>query len=848
MTDFTFDRARANSAHLAIKRANDRNPVTWAEDIDSGLAGKDQATVNVEVDEGVELNRTKIDTIEHLTRDLSVVAGENAWRDYDAPAKVGLTLIQGIHVTPAGNENYKKSVTINARANPRDPATSYTVVARVDKTLALEMYRVWESEGAHWQGNYWTPTSHSDAKYNYYRVTGWDDDDTETYKVQELSSGHERTKYSGIVDGEMRELDALPDISNFQVDDLIVVSGETYIARAAPGSNQFAGVNAGAHDHLSATTNSHAGAIPIYGQFTSDPDNAIAGVVAHSVVQLQILMKKSSYEAAKGSAIADADKITVVISAGSPSKTDTLTMVRLPGNDYTDDGVDYVVFEYVDNDGDLNYWRIDDGTSWVMRVFKGSNTNTPLLVHDDNLKHWVLFHFEDEVRLDAEISANKGRIETLAEKEEQLQHELDTKLAAFAKHQESIMDTLPDPSSAGVPEFVYIPKLWTPSQGPNDRKRTIAYEAAEYQLTTGKVNKATLRMGRADIPAYNFNGNNRAADKLHGFISRRNRLPQRRPFELQDIGESLHNPVGGAIVAVYSTPVGQFRGNDQVGDEIFLWLKRDVWNTWNTGDNIGTHILRMTDADGGTHDYLMDRANYPGNLEQAIEIGGVTYFERYSSREVPQGQSAPNIDWLKNLDYSDPDKLIVDVEFRTYNNQSILWLGGSAKGWTWLDPDKIPVGDARIQTIADHTINKGDLIASMTQGSNNLRDQSWTLNGTPRGIEGSSTSGGSNYFSHYLDFSLAEFLQASRDGSSGIIIEVERGSKVITSTFLPFSEARGDTNFHLVGIWRTDGSLVNNQHIQGEFRANGGFIRFAIGCNQTDGDSTVKVYRTGRPS
>jgi len=847
MPIFSLARALASRVHTSLKRANNNNPVTWAEDIDSGFAGKDQHTLNVEVDDDIELNKTKIDTLDHLTRDLSIVAAENAWADYNDPAKVGVTLIRGIHVTPNGNETYTASVTINARA-PQASPTSWTVVARIDKTLPLASYRVWEDEGGHWQGNAWTPTSHSDAKYNYYRVHGWDDEDTITYKLQELTAGHERTKYSGIVDGEMRELSALPDTDNFEVNDIVVVEGETYIARAAPGSNQFAGVNAGAHDHLSATTNSHAGAIPIYGQFTSDPDNAIAGVVAHTIGLLQILIKKSSYEAAKGSAIADADKITVVISAGSPSKTDTLTMVRLPGNDYSDDGVDYVVFEYADNDGDLNYWRIDDGTSWVMRVFKGSNTNTPLLVHDDNLLHWVLFHFEDEVRLDAEISANKGRIETLAEKEAQLQHELDTRLAAFAKHQEEILDELPDPNDAGSPEFVYIPKLWTPSQGPSGRKRNIPYEAAEYQLTTGTANRAKLRMGQVAVPPYSFGGATRSSDKVQGFFSRANRLPQRRPFPSVDVGESLHNPLGGAIAAVYATPVGQFRGDDRVGDEIFLWIKRHVWNTWNTGDDIGTHVLRMIDADGGNHDYLMDRANYPGYQEQEIIIGGVTYVERYASREVPQGWSAPNVDWLRNLDYTDPDATIVEIEFRTYNNASVLWLGGSAKGWTWLDPDKIPIGDARIQTIANHTVNKGDLIASLTKGSNNLVNQSWSLNGTPRGVTATEIGGGENYFSRYLDFEMGEFLQVSRDGSSGLVIEVERGGNVITSSYVPFTEAKGDTNWHNVGIWRVDGTLVNNQHIQAKFISDSGKIRFAIGCNQTDNDSTIKVYRTGKPS
>ncbi|MCY3878616.1 MAG: hypothetical protein OXF74_05475, partial [Rhodobacteraceae bacterium] len=67
------------------------------------------------------------------------------------------------------------------------------------------------------------------------------------------------------------------------------------------------------------------------------------------------------------------------------------------------DGVDYLVFEYADNDGDLNYWRQPDNTAWTMRVFEGTGTTTPLLVHQDGVKHWVLYHFDDETRLDAEV-------------------------------------------------------------------------------------------------------------------------------------------------------------------------------------------------------------------------------------------------------------------------------------------------------------------------------------------------------------------------------------------------------------------------------------------------------------
>lgn len=199
------------------------------------------------------------------------------------------------------------------------------------------------------------------------------------------------------------ELAALPAVDNYLLNDIISVGGETYILREATGTNEFAGSVAGHHDHVSATTNSHAGAIPIYGQFTSDPDNAIAGVIAHTIGQLQILIKQSAYETAKGSPVAAADKITALISAGSPSKTDTITLARLASHDYSDDGVDYIVFQYADNDGDLNFWRIAEGTAWTMRVFEGTGTNTPLLIHADNLKHWVLYHYDDETRLDAEV-------------------------------------------------------------------------------------------------------------------------------------------------------------------------------------------------------------------------------------------------------------------------------------------------------------------------------------------------------------------------------------------------------------------------------------------------------------
>ena len=222
------------------------------------------------------------------------------------------------------------------------------------------------------------------------------------------------------------ELSALPtDLSKYALGDIVAVDGETHIVRAAAGTNTFAGTVAGAHDHLSATTNSHAGAIAIYGQFTSNPDNAIAGVVAHTIGELQLLIKKSSYETAKGSAVADSDKITALISAGNPSKTDTITLSRKSGNDYSDDGIDYLVFEYADNDGDLNYWRVPDGTAWTMRVFEGTGTTTPLLVHQDGVKHWVLYHFEDETRLDAEVqrladelgvnAGNQGELASIVE-------------------------------------------------------------------------------------------------------------------------------------------------------------------------------------------------------------------------------------------------------------------------------------------------------------------------------------------------------------------------------------------------------------------------------------------------
>ena len=390
----------------ALKGQTPNVPVTFADQIqtDQDVDGNnDQGSVNARDKRVSDEILAQVDTLEHLTRDLQIVDAENAWTDFTDTSKVALTVVRGLHTAPTGNETYAATAEITGRADPTANPTTFEVIARIADGEDLADYRVYEDEGGHWQGNVWTPTGVTTTGFRYFRVHGWGDDHTTTYKVQKLTTAHERTRYTGIVDGELRELSALPDIDDFDLSDIVDVDGETYILRAAAGTNTFAGVKAGAHDHLSATTNSHAGAVPIYGQFTSDPDNAVAGVIAHTIGQLQILIKKSSYEAAKGSAIASGDQITALISAGSPSRTDTITLSRLASHDYSDDGVDYVVFQYADNDGDLNFWRQPDNTAWTMRVFEGTGTTTPLLVHADNLKHWVLYHFEDETRLDAEV-------------------------------------------------------------------------------------------------------------------------------------------------------------------------------------------------------------------------------------------------------------------------------------------------------------------------------------------------------------------------------------------------------------------------------------------------------------
>ena len=214
-----------------------------------------------------------------------------------------------------------------------------------------------------------------------------------------------------------RELSALPTATDFALGDIIDVDGKTYILVSAPGNNEFSGIVGGTGHSVRGTTDYRAGSIPIYGHFRSNPDNAIAGLIAYTADGIQLLIDKTAYETAKGSAVTNSDQITVLISVAinNVSGSDTITLTHTGQGDYAVDGVDYLRFQGGNaGQNTTRLWQANDGDTWAMRVFEGTTTTTPLLVHDDALRHWVLYHYEDETRLDAEVADNTEAISKLA--------------------------------------------------------------------------------------------------------------------------------------------------------------------------------------------------------------------------------------------------------------------------------------------------------------------------------------------------------------------------------------------------------------------------------------------------
>ena len=458
---------------------------------------------------------------------------------------------------------------------------------------------------------------------------------------------------------------------------------------------------------------------------------------------------------------------------------------------------------------------------------------------DNDLEEILTALFAKDTAQDASITAVETKnseqdtaIEAVSDEIDGVEQDIQNQIRAFASHQEVVVHELPDPTAALAPEYAYLSNLWTPTEGFDGHQGPVEYSPGEYWNTEGQTaNRAMVKFSSATV---DIDGTVRT---MRGFMQRAPRL-QHDGRSIENFGDVIHNPVGGACPALYfghdpSSPI--FNGRSPSWQ---AWVKTSLAkhqaNPWNlpASRQSAQFLARIHHGNNQHVDVLLQ-------MTVSRTVDGVEY-TRCICPSNPQPAT-----WINALDLTDDDAATVEIEFRSINPAATLWLGNQTKGWTWIDPEDNPTAVARIQKIQLASLWQGELLASLRRnGTGQLHNQDWTIETNATDVTRSNNSG-SNTWSHFLHFDCDEYAQ-SLDGSHGIVVVVERVGDIITSAFIPwtqFAAAFRDDYEVFAGKWITGGTSNNHKTLWASVGVHNGAFRLRVSCEEADSDSTVKIYR-----
>ena len=161
------------------------------------------------------------------------------------------------------------------------------------------------------------------------------------------------------------------------------------------------------------------------GEFTANPDNTLSLLLASSSRHIRVAMKRSAYEAAKGSAFNASDHIALKVTMADGTTTDEAVMAYYNQYVRNTNGVDttYIIWQHRHPTDNYNLYTEDAGNAIKIEFFTVTGdppaaTTTPLLTHAAALKHWIHWPTSDDPSADARTAlnlaqANAARLDAL---------------------------------------------------------------------------------------------------------------------------------------------------------------------------------------------------------------------------------------------------------------------------------------------------------------------------------------------------------------------------------------------------------------------------------------------------
>ncbi|WP_420431400.1 hypothetical protein [Candidatus Poriferisocius sp.] len=192
-------------------------------------------------------------------------------------------------------------------------------------------------------------------------------------------------------------LDELPDPSLYHRSRVILVNDVWYrLARTSvTEANLFEGTVGNEHERLgTALWRGTSGAygqngVPHTGEFTANPDHAVAMVIASEADRIRMSIKQSAFEEAKGSQFATTDKVAFELTLASGA-TDTGVLNYYSA--YERDTGDHILWQ-TRGDSQFSLYSAASNEAWTLKFFTvdgdGNATTTPFMTHESDLGHWV---------------------------------------------------------------------------------------------------------------------------------------------------------------------------------------------------------------------------------------------------------------------------------------------------------------------------------------------------------------------------------------------------------------------------------------------------------------------------
>ena len=230
------------------------------------------------------------------------------------------------------------------------------------------------------------------------------------------------------------DFDDLPDVTTHEENDLIASEDSFYKLAITDDTvpNLFEGdvgrdvFNNTAGERWRGISNSQSpNGFSTDGEFTANPDNTLSLLLASSDRHIRVAMKRSAYEAAKGSAFNASDHIGLKVTMADGTTTDEAVMAYYNQYVRNANGVDttYIIWQHRHSTDNYNLYTEDAGNAITIEFFTVTGdppaaTTTPLLTHAAALKHWIHWPTSDDPSADARAAlnlaqANAARLDAL---------------------------------------------------------------------------------------------------------------------------------------------------------------------------------------------------------------------------------------------------------------------------------------------------------------------------------------------------------------------------------------------------------------------------------------------------